>query len=428
MAKKYIQAQRANIIAARKIANRARTSEYKATTNVLDSIYGNAATALAGTTSQMTADQNRQLAALAKLKNSKAQDRVIRRGADKVADLYGIAGTAGAKPGLDAARAAAKGSAKTIGGIAGAAATVATGNEAAAATMATGLQAAQAAAASQTAQALNYRAQNDASLAAERAIALQQTRLEAKLDYDNWLKQQKALQKLDPENGASGGAAMAAIAQTGAQSFTGLRENYNSYYDAQGNSYQPSEVHWDPESHIHYVGDSVENGTPVKLPNASQAAAAYIQDNGIIDESQAAVIQSVASAMYQAGIGKGPGQFSGASEQLIRDAVTQQLTLLFPNYGKHADQIAKAIDAGITARSSATAVDAVDRVATTNGISLDEIQAAMIANGAASNTAGNETARAAGNTAVTDTAINLLPEPLRSWALSLRNAAQATGG
>jgi hypothetical protein len=74
-------------------------------------------------------------------------------------------------------------------------------------------------------------------------------------------------------------------------------------------------------------------GNPVQAPTAGAVASQYIQNNGITDENEQQVVYAIAGAMYQAGAGKARGAYSASPEDLAA-AVSQRMTMLYPNYAK----------------------------------------------------------------------------------------------
>lgn len=347
----------ADIFATRKVLNRARNAEFRTSADILNNISSSAMTTLTGTARQLTAEQQRQLAALQRLRSNagRAQRRIVGRAESQVANLYGAAGAGYAAPAVDVLQARARGSQTALRGVQRAGGVLGRANAAAMGTVGAGLQEAKSAAEYALAEAKLYRARNDAALIAQQQLSLDQVRLQAQLDFQMWKKQQDYMLKLEEKNTDLSG--MTAVASAGANAFTGLRAIYNTFYDAQGNKYTLSELE-QKEDGLYVRGTD----TKVNLPNASQAAAQYITDNGIFDENQRLVIGAVASAMYQAGIGKGPGLYGDTNtEQLVLNAVQQQMALLYPNYSKHSDDIAKLITQQVMATNSAAAASASGR-------------------------------------------------------------------
>jgi hypothetical protein len=84
---------------------------------------------------------------------------------------------------------------------------------------------------------------------------------------------------------------------------------------------------------------------------ASQAAQQYIQDAGITDTNEAALISALAQSMYSAGAGPdtegqlfGPGRSVEFRQKLVLTAVRTTLSALYPNYTKYMDDIEKTVD------------------------------------------------------------------------------------
>jgi len=224
-----------------------------------------------------------------------------------------------------------------------------------------GVAAGQAAAQYAIAQAEQSRFTQTADQAAAQAFALQQQVLANKLDLANFKAKQDIL--ANAAGGSSDGVQIQAVASAGINAATGLRSTMNSYIDATGTLYNPSDVHWDGSQHYILAADGTK--APVHLPNALEAAKSYINENGIIDENQKAYVAAVSSALYQAGVGKstaGPNQGAGpalgaATDAVIAQAIQQQTALLYPDYyKKHSKNLDAYFMAGITADTSTKAV------------------------------------------------------------------------
>lgn len=348
----------AGIAATRKLYKRDRMSEYKATQSLTRSLYGNALGTLGGVAKNMTADQKRQLAALKRVTSGKAERRISNRAADTVRNLYGIAGTGFAGPALDTLAATAKGAHTTLQGQRKAGGILAESNDAAMSTLAAGLKESSQGAKAAVANALLYRAKNDASLISDRKTALAQeriqaavdernARLQAELDYKNWQKQQDYINK---QVGADG----TAVAGVAGDAWTGLRTISNLWYDDQGNSYHTSEL--DPES-IGTGHPTTTDDVPVQGMTAGQAAAQYAGDQGYaIDSPEGTVIAAVARSMWNAGAGvTNSDPFNANQAAQIRSSLTSSLGVLYPHMP--AAKMTALIEAQVKAASSAAAAN-----------------------------------------------------------------------
>lgn len=320
---------KADISAARKLATQSRRKGFKYTTDVNAAIYGNLATTVAGYGRSLTGEQARQLQALRALQaNTAAREAGLAAGAAGVVrSQYGSAIAGAVRPATRGLQVLAKAATKTVNAQVGAAGIVARGNEAAQATLGQGVATAQASAQYATAQALEYRAKNDAQATATAKLALDQMILANKLDIANY----KAKLALDEKAAGGDTAGVTAVATAGANAAAGLNASYNTYYAQDGSTYRTDEVFYDEDTGKLYADE--DHTIPVTLPNATQAASAYVSENAITDENQVKMIYAVSQAMYAAGAGKAPGAFENRSET-VTAAVNQQLAILYPQYAK----------------------------------------------------------------------------------------------
>jgi hypothetical protein len=322
---------RAGNIALGRMLRRDRMGDFRYATSVTDAIFGNLSTTSRGLGRQLTAENARQLAALQRLtaRSSQANARAVNRTEGRVASRYGSAIAGAVQPQMGVVRGAAKGATTIVRGQAAAGGIAARGGAAAMDALQAGVAEAQAGAQAQLAQALSYRAKNDAQLIAEKQLALQQMRLQAQLDFQNWKKQQDYLQKLQNTNPDLSG--MTAVASSAASAFTGLQTIFNT-----------------PTT------DTADGS--ISFPNAAEAASKYIQDNGITDQNEAALIYALSAAMYQAGAGPttegqlyGPGHSDAERQKLILNALMTRLAMLYPNFSKYQNELQKAIEAQVAA-------------------------------------------------------------------------------
>lgn len=319
MAKKYIQQQRANIAATRRIMAQSRNMGYKAVNNILDSISGNLTTATGRNTAALLGGQASQLQSLKTLAaRSRAQgSRITQHTTESVANRYGSAIAGGTD--FSGVRAQQRANAVNQRGITSAAGLLAQGNEAAAATQASGVQQAESAAEYAASQAKLYRAKNDAGLIAQAQLELQKTRLEAKLDLENY---RKKLKMDDKKNGSTTGAE--SIGNFGADSATSLLDIFNHVYTDGQNFYTADQIEG-----IHSGAPTTADGTAVKQVNAMQASTYYAQEYGLTD-AQKPMLQAMAATLYQHGAGKAEGDFQ-RDPAYVTETITNQLALLYPD-------------------------------------------------------------------------------------------------
>lgn len=254
---KYIK-QRASIIATRKALGGARNSEFQYTQDVLGAIYGNAASTIGGGKAALTGEQARLMSSLKLLKQNQAQGskRTTRRTENNISNLYGSSTLGAVAPYVDTVRTAGKAGTKAVNARAAAAGIVGRGNKAAMNTLAEGVKMAQAGAEGQLADALAYRAKNDASLVAQQELALQQHRYsmvqmreQNKLDLENYRK------KAAMEDQAAGNGTASALTDFATGTVPDLQRISNELFEA---------------------GDYPEG----KKPSASEIANAWAAESG----------------------------------------------------------------------------------------------------------------------------------------------------
>lgn len=318
--------QKANLIATRKMLKTDRLSEFYATNARERSIFKNLTSTMNGTAKNLTQDQARQLRALGRVTSGKAEGRISTRAADTVRNMYGIAGSGFAAPAEAVLAAKAKGAKTTLGGQRKAGGLLANANESAMKTIETGVKAEALAAKGQVAQALQYRAKNDAALISQQKTALatariqaaqaeRDMRLQAQLDYKNWQKQQ----------GTNPGAA-GAVAQAGVTSYNQLADAFRTPVATDGTP---------------LTGDALTafnqgNGAAGDHYMNATEAAQYVEGNMAIgaNDPRATIIQTIAGQMFANGAGSSQGHYKlddAHQQSLVHDAVTQSLQLLYPD-------------------------------------------------------------------------------------------------
>lgn len=293
-------------IKASAIAMRAdRMGEFKWTQSALQGVYKNLGTTLGGGRAGMTGEQARLLGKLASLKqNQGTRSRAIAGNAKaNVASLYGSATAGSLGTALGSVKAAGKAGRQTVGGQVAAGGILARGDQAAYTTLEQGVQMAKAGAKGQLADALAYRAKNDASLIAQRQLAMDQMRLQNQLDIQNYKK------KLALQSGTAGNAAASALANVASDTVPSLIGYFNDKSLANGGEGITKDGH-------NYV-------TPAEAANAWAAA------NGITDpnDPQYKVVLAVAQSIRSSNDANG-GNYDPAD---ISSAVQQQLAIMYPD-------------------------------------------------------------------------------------------------
>lgn len=379
MAKSFKDAvlnQRANIIATRKVLAQSRRQGFKYTQNVLEGIFSNLRTTSNSYSAQLASDQARQLDALRRL-SSRTQNRMTSIGsrtAASVRNRYGSAIAAGTD--LSALSARPKAAAKALKGYSRAGNLLAQGNAAASGTLSSGLKQARAAADYALAQALQYRARNDAQLIAQQKLALGEAKLQyaaqremaklaARLEFENY-KKKLALE----DQGAQAQGQLLALGTAATDAFPLLldyfrKSNSTVVETADGKTTVTGGLTSEDVAYLQSAG--------IPLGTAAASAALYMRDMGISPDSpEAQLILSMAQAMYAAGAGK-PGSGLGGlgpegqanRTQLIVDAVSQRLAQLYPQYSKYQ----KTIEEGLRARAALIDLSTLEAASSGEGAS-----------------------------------------------------------
>jgi hypothetical protein len=312
---------RAGVAASRGAYRQDRMAGFRATNDIQDAIFGNLNTTMRGVGRTLTSSNAKQLRRIQQMakKSAAGNERVIGNARGTAANLYGIAGVAGAKPALDAAAAAARGSEKAMQGQVKGAKTQARTAQTVLGIMQAGVQEARAGAKAQTADALAYRAKEDATLIAGQQLELQKMRLQAQLDLDTYKKKLA----MDEKAAAGGSTGITTVATFGVQAFPALREAFNA----------------DPEA------------TPQSV------ASDYITKNNITDPNAITLINQLASSMAVAGAGpQNKGSIApGEVQSFVTGQLTDTLELLYPNYSKHSKEVEKMLKAQLSVYAAETA-------------------------------------------------------------------------
>lgn len=220
----------AKIRATRKLLAESRTQGFKYTNNVIDSIYGNLSTTERGLGRQLGAAQARQLSALQKLQsNAQAKNTRLVQGAQaNVSKMYGSA--IGAGTDFSGVKAQKKAGGLDAAGQARASGAIVSGNTAAVKIANAGVRQAEAGAKYATAEALAYRAKNDAQLIASQQFELQKMRLQNQLDLQNYRKKAAIDAEKDPTQQGAG-----TLAQSAGEMAIWFRQYYGGHPDASAN-------------------------------------------------------------------------------------------------------------------------------------------------------------------------------------------------
>lgn len=320
---------KSGILASGAIARKATRSEFRFTQDALASIYGNLGTTLGGGTAALNAEQRRLVGAVQAGRTDlrRKSTRVSNEAKGNISRLYGSAalgsttGGAGKGGSLDKMYQTAESGMKVMNSKLAAGGIVARGNSAAMNTLAQGAEMAQAGADAQLADALAYRAKNDATLQASALLELQKMRLQNKLDIQNY-KAKLALED-EAEGGISNASAVAGSAADSAQTLFGYMGNVQA-----DGSPAVGAITRDDQGILHD-----EAGNVITPMDATTAANTYIQKFGVTDENEQSVIYSISRALYTRGAGQAEGKFTGTPEDLA-SVVSERLTFLYPDLSK----------------------------------------------------------------------------------------------
>jgi len=226
------QQYRAGTIALSKSLKQARMGEFRASQDALGTIFGNVATTQRGLARTLTTSNARKLAALQRLdsRTERSTRRAITGAQASASKLFGGVAAAGQGylfdqgQGHAAAAATAQRGITKAGGIVSRGATEALGIQQA------GAVEARAGADAMLADALRYRAQNDAQLIAERQNLI----LQSKLDYQNAKKMAELQQKTAEGAAGSDKAVVTRLATEAPQIAQGAAEAWRTANEEEG--------------------------------------------------------------------------------------------------------------------------------------------------------------------------------------------------
>lgn len=323
---------RKEAIAKLKAANKAatvsarqdRVGDYNVTLDRLGAIFGNLSTTQKGFGRALAASNARQVEAMRRLSDRAVagSGRDISGASRSARSLYGSAIGGAINQQLDAAQAHGRGGAMGTQAAAIGGQMLAFGSKQAQKYIQAGTQQAQASAQYEAAQALMYRAKDDAAAQAAR----QQSILDAQLQFQTWKKQQEYLAKQDPALGGKGGVpGMKAVADSAATASGYFREQLVNNPDA----------------------------------TAQELVQGYVTQYGALDANEQTVLTAVARAV----MGSVDSQGHTVDNYSRRDeaaAVMDALHLLYPNFSGHRDAIQKTILAGLEAQYANNVADAAN--------------------------------------------------------------------
>jgi len=271
-------------------------------------VYGNLGTTLGGSKAGLTGAQGKLLGKLAALKqNENQRSGAITRGSKRsVANMYGSA-TGGAMASAQKSVAAAGRAGRTsVASQVAAGGILAKGNKAAFTTLEQGVEMAKAGAKGQLADALAYRAKNDAQLQAQSQLALDQMRLQNQLDIQNYKKKLQLQQNAENQQGNAAAGALASVAS---DAVPGLLAAFNDQTLANGGE--------------GLTKDGRNYVTPVEAANA------YAAEQGI--QPGTAEYQVILSAAQAVRASADAGPDANWDPNAISQSVSQQLAILYPN-------------------------------------------------------------------------------------------------
>ena len=312
------QKARARIRATRQDLAQARTGGFKTTGSALDAIYANLATTQGGIGKTQTVASQRALAAVARIAGR--TNRASARQATKGQGAFGAVAGAAADRQNRSVEANVKAGRTALGADLGATKTQAKGAADVLGILQAGATAAQAGAKGQLADALAYRARQDASVVAD----MQKARLDAQLQFQTWKRQQDYLKRQETKDKTGSLGGVSAVADTAGDAAVWFRE---------------------------YMQQN-PGATAQAALNAYQAA-------NYVDANAAPMLGLIANKVYQSvdpATGLTRDGYTRVDE--TRD-IMQAVATLYPNFGKVHDKVASVIssrwdawDAGNTAKAA----------------------------------------------------------------------------
>lgn len=291
-----------------------RLGDYRVTGDVYDAIFGNLRTTAKGVGSTQNAINANQVKLLKRMAaTSKRQNRQLVRGTQNaITNQYGTGFGGVASQDLQGARAvgqAGTSEARAAAGTGGAMA--ATGRDVAA-IQNRGIAATQVAADYMLNKALATRASDDVKFVEGMKHDEMMARLNAKLQYDTWEKQQKFLlaQEEDPKNIDKSYRGMTTVAERMATASSIFRAMFSG----------------DPEM------------------TQQEAITAYQDQYGVVSPEELIVLNALASDIKQKGIYAGSGNEQPGIQREV-DAIVNSMMNMYPNFRGRRDDIEKYVRA-----------------------------------------------------------------------------------
>jgi hypothetical protein len=315
---------KAKIQATRKDLAQARMAGFHTTSDALASIYGNLATTQHGIARSQTVANQRVTDALARLsgKTNRATGRLISGEKAAAANQYGAVAAAGQDKSSGTLEAHGKAAGLTLAGEGKAGAVGVKGATSVLDIIKAGAATARAGAKGQLADALAYRAQNDAQIVA----GMQQARMTAQLQFQTWKKQQDYLAKQQAKDTTGTLSGVRTVADTAGDASVWLRE----WFADPANAGKTAADAIGAYTGSHYLDP---NAQPM-LGMLANSVAASVDENG----------------QTKAG-------YTRADE--TKD-VMQAVHTLYPNFAKVKDTVAKVISSRWDAYDSQKAADALN--------------------------------------------------------------------
>lgn len=321
MTRKSDAQARARIIATRGALKADRMAGFRQTGSALDAIYGNLATTTRGIAASQTVANARTMAALERISGRAAKRATgIARSTGKAErNAYGSVAGAAADRQSHGLEAAAKASALTLKGEVGAGKVGVKGAADVLGIISAGAQEAKAGAAGQLADALAYRARQDAQVIA----GMQQARMQANLEFQNWKRQQDYLRKLEEKDAS------------------GKLQGVGTYADEMTRASSGMRV-------------LLENGD---YTNPDQLVTDYTTQNGQpLDDNEKAALNVLARQLMTNHVYGGQGD-----RQDEVDAVMRSMHVLYPSWSGQRDRIQKAVTGGLNAVYAGATADAAEQ-------------------------------------------------------------------
>jgi hypothetical protein len=315
---------KAKIIATRQMLAATREKGFRTTGSALDAIYGNLATTSKGIAASQTVANARTAAALERIsgRTDRRVSGIARRAGAQERNLFGAVAGAAADRQTGVLEAAVSASKATLKGERQAGAVGIRGAADVVGIIQAGAKEARAGAAGQLADALQYRAKQDASIVAE----MQKARLDANLQFQTWKRQQQYLAKQEAADKTGSLGGVVTVTQTATEAATWMRKQ------------MAANPGW----------------------NAMQLAEAY-SASFPSDPNAAPMLTLLAQRVWHS-VSNGQTIDGYTREDEAHD-IQQAVHTLYPNFGKHRDDINRTITQGLRAGYADVAATAAEEVA-----------------------------------------------------------------